>query len=169
MDFLFGASPESQSLGFETEKKDFLDAFEEVLGGIGRRIFRGKLSAVIPDPGFKKACIKAKLFADKYVDAAVERFHHAEGGTKAERYIFLNKMAKQTTDRTYLRNNLLAVFVAGHESTANLLTNCLFLTSRRPDVWKKLRQEVLDVQDKPITFELLKSLRYLHYVLNESE
>lgn len=152
----------------EAEKAEFLDAFNQCLIGIGRRTRLGRLRWFVRDVAFSTACKRVQKYADKYLQAALtqESRSHPE---KSDRYIFLNEMVKQISDHEFIRNNLLAVYVAGHESTAILLSNLMFVTSRRPDVWNLLRQEALSVHDQPITFELLKSLRYLHQVINESK
>lgn len=111
------------------------------------------------------ACKKVQDYAHKYLELALEK----ESETKNNRYIFLDEMVKQISDQNFICNNMLALFVGGHESTAIVLSNIMFITSRHPDVWNKLRQEALAVQDQPITFEFLKSQRYLNQVINESE
>ena len=138
--------------------------------GIGRRMFWGKLRWFIRDPAFVEACRTVKDFAELYVQKAINAASlHENNENDENRYVFIKELAKNVSDPVFLRDNLLAVFTAGHESTAILLSNILFLTSRRPDVWKKLREEALEVEDETITFELLKSLRYLQHVINESE
>jgi cytochrome P450 monooxygenase len=43
------------------------------------------------------------------------------------------------------------------------------MVARRPEVWDKLRAEVLAIGDAELTFELLKTLKYTHAVMNESK
>ncbi len=68
-----------------------------------------------------------------------------------------------------IRDEVITIFSAGHETTANLLTWTLYLLARHPDVLAKLRQE-LDtlVQGKIPTAEDLQQLVYTRAVLNES-
>ena len=48
------------------------------------------------------------------------------------------------------------------------LSGVCFLLARHPDVWKKLRTEVL-LMNGPVTYDTLKSLKYMRCVLNESK
>ena len=78
-------------------------------------------------------------------------------------------MAKVTKDTKDLRYQILNVFLAGHESTAVALGSTFFHLARNHAVWDKLRSEVKTVGDTPLTFELLKNMRYLQYVISESK
>lgn len=77
-------------------------------------------------------------------------------------------MAKQTDNRDDLRQQILHVFLAGHDSSAVTTGNAIFHLSRNPEVWKKLRSEILSEGEKPLTFESLKTLHYLQYIIKES-
>jgi cytochrome P450 len=75
---------------------------------------------------------------------------------------------EKMTDRQ-LRDEVITIFSAGHETTANLLSWTLYLLARHPDVLAKLRQE-LDgsLQGKIPNAEDLQQLVYTRAVLNES-
>lgn len=77
-------------------------------------------------------------------------------------------MAKQTDNRDDLRQQILHVFLAGHDSSAIATGNAIFHLSQNPEVWKKLRSEILSEGEKPLTFERLKPLHYLKYIIKES-
>jgi cytochrome P450 monooxygenase len=84
------------------------------------------------------------------------------------RYILLNEMAKHIQDPIELRYQMLNVFMPSRDTTSVLLANCLFHIARNPAIWTKLRTESVALGDKPLTFELLKSLHYFRYVLFET-
>ncbi len=75
---------------------------------------------------------------------------------------------EKMTDRQ-IRDEVITIFGAGHETTANLLSWTLYLLARHPDVLDKLRQE-LDglLQGKIPDAEDLQQLVYTRAVLNES-
>ncbi len=75
---------------------------------------------------------------------------------------------EKMTDRQ-LRDEVITIFGAGHETTANLLSWTLYLLARHPDVLAKLRQE-LDglLQGKIPDAADLQQLVYAKAVLNES-
>ncbi len=68
-----------------------------------------------------------------------------------------------------LRDELITLFSAGHETTANTLTWTLFLLSQHPDVAERLRAELDTVLAGRLpTFEDLAKLPYLEMVIKES-
>lgn len=68
-----------------------------------------------------------------------------------------------------LRDEVMTIFLAGHETTANVLTWTLMLLSQHPDVFQKLAAEVDQVlQGRDPTFEDLGRLRYTLMVIEES-
>ncbi|EAW25754.1 uncharacterized protein NFIA_045740 [Aspergillus fischeri NRRL 181] len=48
------------------------------------------------------------------------------------------------------------------------MSNTLFALARHPEVVEKLRKEILDYGDKPLTFEGLRFMVYLRWTINES-
>ncbi len=68
-----------------------------------------------------------------------------------------------------IRDEVITIFTAGHETTANLLSWTLYLLARHPDVLAKLRQELDALQQTGMpTAEDLQRLVYTRAVLNES-
>jgi cytochrome P450 len=68
-----------------------------------------------------------------------------------------------------LRDEVMTIFLAGHETTANLLTWTLMLLSQHPDAYARLTAEVDQVlAGRAPTFEDLGKLRYTLMVLEES-
>jgi cytochrome P450 len=67
-----------------------------------------------------------------------------------------------------IRDEVITIFTAGHETTANLLSWTLYLLARHPDVLAKLRQELDNLQGNIPTAEDLQQLVYTKAVLNES-
>ena len=74
---------------------------------------------------------------------------------------------EKMTDRQ-LRDEVITIFGAGHETTANLLSWTLYLLARHPDVLAKLRQEIDGLQGKIPDVADLQQLVYARAVLNES-
>lgn len=119
---------------------------------------------------FFKATARARQYVDRFVSKAVE---HARDGKfaandPAQHYVFLYELAKKTQDKTELRDQILNVLLAGRDTTASLLSITWFFLAKRPDIWERLRKEVLTLDGRRPSFEELKSLTYLTWVLNES-
>jgi cytochrome P450 len=69
-----------------------------------------------------------------------------------------------------LRDELVTLFAAGHETSSNIMTFALMLLAEHPEVMKKLRTEVdkvLPNKEFP-TFAQLRSLKYTEQVINET-
>lgn len=72
-------------------------------------------------------------------------------------------------DRERLRSELLVLFAPNNDTTSILLSNVFWNLARRPDVYAKIREEVLaHGPDAALTYERLRSMKYLDAVLNES-
>lgn len=82
-------------------------------------------------------------------------------------HVLLNELAKVSDDRLYIRNEVPNVFFPGRDTAAVFTGNTIFLLARHPEIWKKLRTEVLALGDQKLTFELLKSMKYMQWVLSE--
>ena len=75
---------------------------------------------------------------------------------------------EKMTDRQ-VRDEVITIFSAGHETTANLLSWTLYLLARHPDVLAKLQGELDGLpQGKIPNAEDLQQLVYTRAVLNES-
>jgi cytochrome P450 len=68
-----------------------------------------------------------------------------------------------------LRDECLTLFLAGHETTANLLTWTWYLLALNPEIERKLRREIDEVlgRKKPV-FEDIEKLTYTKMVISES-
>jgi cytochrome P450 len=83
--------------------------------------------------------------------------------------VMLKELVRETEDKTFIRNELMNVFFPARDTTAAMTGDMLFLLARHPDVWKKLRAEVLALGEQDLTFKLLKSMKYMHAVINEGK
>ena len=70
---------------------------------------------------------------------------------------------------TQLRDELMTIFLAGHETTANALTWTWYLLSQNPEAEATLHAEVDEILDgRPPSFEDVPRLKYTEMVLAES-
>ena len=111
-------------------------------------------------------------FVDYYVDQALaKRSQLPAEKSKPEdssRYIFINELVRQTTDRVRIRSESLNILLAGRDTTASLLTNVWFMLGKRPDLWAKLQAEVDHFHGEIPSWEQLKNMKFLKALLNES-
>lgn len=68
-----------------------------------------------------------------------------------------------------LMDEVMTMFVAGHDTTSVVLTWTIFLLGKHPEIQQKLLNEIDENHhDKPISSEYLKNFTYLKMVINES-
>jgi cytochrome P450 len=170
-EFLFGESVMSLTTG-EGSANFFAKAFGRAQDLMIYRIRLGAFMNFFPATEMYEECGKVHAYVGQFVDKALEqRKLSLEKGTvdnkTDERYVFLRELAKVTDDPIELRDQLLNILLAGRDTTAGLLSNIFFTLSKRPDIWNKLKAEIDKTQGEAPTFESLKDLKYLRYVINE--
>ena len=68
-----------------------------------------------------------------------------------------------------LRDEVLTIFIAGHETTANAMAFTLYLLGKNPEAKARLQKELSEViSNGEITFEKLQRLEYTTMVIKES-
>ena len=116
----------------------------------------------------RENCKRAQEYVESYVQKALAR------GAKAseDRYVFLEQLAKVTSNPVEIRDQLMSILAAGRDTTAGTLSFLFRILAQRPDVFSKLRETV--IQDfgstgtDSITFDTLKSCQYLQWCLSET-
>ncbi|VFQ76106.1 unnamed protein product [Cuscuta campestris] len=82
---------------------------------------------------------------------------------------FLVDMRGADVDDHQLRDDLMTMLIAGHETTAAVLTWAVFLLSQHPSKMKKAQEEIDTVLGKGrTTFESVKKLVYLRLIVVEA-
>ena len=75
---------------------------------------------------------------------------------------------ERMTDKQ-LRDEVLTIFIAGHETTANALAFTLYLLAKHPEVKKRVQLEVAGVLNgAALNYDLLSKLEYTTMVIKES-
>jgi cytochrome P450 len=80
----------------------------------------------------------------------------------------IDEMLKMTQDRLTIRFQAHNVFTPAHDGAAVTLSNAFFHLSRSPQEWTKLRAEILPTKGSAITYDLLKTYRYLKNTIRET-
>ncbi|KAL2206425.1 cytochrome P450 [Sarocladium strictum] len=109
---------------------------------------------------------------DPYIDEAMAMSQDelkvlSESG---EELSFLQNIALQSKDRKVMRDQIIAVLLAGRDTSGASLSWALYELSHYPEEWAKLRKEVLSMvgpETQP-TYQDLKDMKYLQYILHET-
>lgn len=85
-------------------------------------------------------------------------------------FTFLHNIARFTRDRQVIRDQIMAVLLAGRDTTAATLSWTIYELSHYPAVFNKLRAEILNTvgPSRTPTYEDLKDMKYLTHTLNET-
>lgn len=169
-EFLFGESVDILRSPEGSEQQLFATAFDYAQSRLGDRARLGPFMFLFKDKEFDVACERVHKFVDRFVYKALEYGKLANIEKKEpERYVFLNELAKATTDPQRLRDEVLNILLAGRDTTAGLLSNTFHVLARRPDVWDKLAEEVDTLHGERPSYETLKDMKYLRNILNEGK
>ena len=84
---------------------------------------------------------------------------------------FVHALARFTRDRKVIRDQLIAVLLAGRDTTASTLSWVFLELARNPAVVEKLREEIvqhLGSSGRPPSYQDIKDMKYVTYIINES-
>lgn len=160
-DFLLGRSVDS----LIHEETEFARAFNEVqhIQSIIARL--GYWNKLMPRGKFYKELKVLNEFVNTFVDDTLRLSpQELEKTTKSDDgYTFLHALANHTRDRKVLRDQLVAVLLAGRDTTACTLSWTFYELSRNKKVVAKLRQEILDTVgfERAPSYSDLKNMKYL--------
>ncbi|ESZ95572.1 putative Cytochrome 52A4 [Sclerotinia borealis F-4128] len=166
-DFLLGRSVESLE-----KPGEFADAFAEVQRVQSIIARAGPLNKLVPRKTFYKGLKVINEFVTPFIEDTL-RLSPEELATKTkteEGYTFLHALASYTRDRNVLRDQLVAVLLAGRDTTASTLSWTFYELARHPEVFKKLREEVVSkvgLEEAP-TYQHLKDMKYLQNIMHET-
>ena len=166
MEFIFGpdAVPDTDNPQ-SSEGYELTQAFDRAMKGIHKRWFFGASRFLLgPQRSYKEDCRKVHEIVDRYVENAFARKQkkaEPDNDPTSRKVIVLDELVKDYDGPSLeIRDQLLGIFFPARDTSAITLSNIFWFLARHPEVWKKLRKEVL-VIDRPLTFEYLKSLKYL--------
>lgn len=179
-EFLFGGSVSSlqdETIGCDTRdidfagRRQFADCFNKSQNYLATRNLLQKLYWLVNPKEFRECNKVVHEFTNYYVNKVLS-YSPEELEKISDGYVFLYELAKQTRDPNVLRDQSLNILLAGRDTTAGLLSFVIFEMAKNPQMWTKLRNEILErfgtTNLEDITFENLKKCEYLKAVLNET-
>lgn len=147
----------------------------ELAGRLGQEIALADLMVPLPKWAMGRRNRRAdevnRIMSDLVAHLMAERRATGHGDRRD-----LLSLLMQTTDEdgspmpdSFVRDNILTLFFAGHETTANTLTWALYYLDQNPDVLRTLQQEVDSVLGGRVpTLADLKQLPYTMQVIKET-
>ncbi|KAI3342751.1 cytochrome P450 [Ustulina deusta] len=166
--FLLGKDVQSLT----NPREPFAEAFNEVQRIQSLKARAGPLQILVPRASFRRGLKVVNELCDIYIDQALQlsREELASKTKSDSDYTFLHELALFTRDRTVLRDQLVAVLLAGRDTTAATLSWTIYELGRHPEVVQKLRDEIIKTvgRNRTPTYDNLKNMKYLQYVVNET-
>lgn len=169
-DFLLGQS--TKMLGASTKStltSEFVDNYMICSAETVKKMRLGPLSFLRFNSSADRAREKVFEYMDDYINASLQTQEERTERCPTQRTTFLQDLAAAIGDGKTLRDQVLHIFLASRDTTASLLSNLFFVLARKPNVYAKLREEIMAVVgDSSLpTFEQLKSMTYLKWCINE--
>ncbi|CAH0022824.1 unnamed protein product [Clonostachys rhizophaga] len=161
-DFMFGYSTE-MLLNPTKETSEFTQAFDHALYVSASRARLGWISYLIPDKKLDHSVRTCQRFIDRYVAKA-----SADEKLKERPYLFLHELLQSGASMEHIRDQLLAIIIGGRDTSASTLSALFWTLARRPDIVKKIQDEIADLDGQKPTWEDLKSFRYVNMALKET-
>lgn len=170
-DFLLGESANS----LDIPNNEFTYAFNDVLTRQVRlfvfRIF-SPFDKLIPHTEYHRDIKTIEDFIMPYIKQTLAiPPEELENLTKSDtEFTFLHNLARFTQDPKVIRDQLIAVLLAGRDTTAATLSWALYELAAYPDKVERLRAEVSECvgEDGTPTYDTLKNMKYLRYTLQET-
>ncbi|THV47311.1 hypothetical protein BGAL_0319g00020 [Botrytis galanthina] len=152
---LFGESMLTLLPETPADAMKFLDAYNYSLQG----------DFLSRDPKFWSSCKDAQDFVDKILDKVMDT---ATSASEEQKYSVAYGLANLGQDRVKIRDELLGLFLPVHDAIATPLTNMFFNLARNPKAWTKSQKEISNVGSAELTPKLVKNLKYLNCLINET-
>ncbi|KAI1762067.1 cytochrome P450 monooxygenase CYP539B5 [Hypoxylon sp. FL1150] len=167
-EFLLGASVDSLS----NPQSEFATAFNDVQRIQMMLTTVGPFEALIPRGRYNQGIQVIDRFMMPYIEQALalpqdelEKLSNSD-----KHFTFLHSIARYTRNRQVLRDQIIAVLLAGRDTTAATLSWALYELSRYPDKYARLRSEVVGAvgRARAPTYADLKAVTYLRHALAET-
>ncbi|KAI0413011.1 cytochrome P450 52E2 [Xylaria grammica] len=166
-DFMFGQSTDLQGAA-PPDSHTFGRYFDESMQKIAWRARLGWLTLVRPDPELDEYSRFMRAFVTRFVhDVQGNPETNSHRGDKGK-YVFLDELLKSGESDEVICDHLLSIFTAGRDTTTSVLSYLFFELSRRPDIVATIRDEICDLGRDDPTWEDLRNMRYLNWVLKEA-
>ncbi|KAL6228825.1 hypothetical protein BDW75DRAFT_127882 [Aspergillus navahoensis] len=168
-DYLLGHGTDS----LQNPETEFAEAFRYVQRRQAQYFRLGVFKFVLSRTEFRRQLKVMDDFIKPYIDRVLAMSSTELDQKLSKSDTFLHALARFTRDRRILRDQLVAILLAGRDTTAATLSFCLFELARNSEATAKLREEIASrlgvgtSAQKPSYIDL-KEMKYLNAVLNES-
>ncbi|MEZ4670161.1 MAG: cytochrome P450 [Anaerolineae bacterium] len=157
------------------EVAEIREAIHDIGSGFSAQaqsLFLALMPDWFPAPALRQKSRGAKTFRRRLEQLIAERRKLTETNSPQDLLSALmfskDSDTGETMSNEQLRGELLTLYVAGHETTATLLSWSIHFIAKHPEVAQKLMAEVAHLGGKPPTVEDLPHLPYSKMILQET-
>ena len=164
-DYLLGESVQSLA----NPQVQFAEAFEEVQRVQSVLSRTGPFGKFIPRGRFWESLKIINDFVEPFIDSVL-RMNIADLKERTVQSFLHALAATGTRDRKVIRDQVVAVLLAGRDTTAGALSFTFQELSNNPRIVSRLRREIIDhvgPHEAP-TYDHLKNMPYLQHCMNET-
>ncbi len=164
-DYLLGKSVDS----LDDPNTEFASAFAEVQRVQNTIARAGPFNKLLPKGTFWAGLKVINDFVEPFIESVL-RMNIADLKEKTNQSFLHALAATGTRDRKVIRDQVVAVLLAGRDTTAGALSFTFQELSNHPEIVQKLRREILErvgPMEAP-TYEDLKNMPYLQHCMNET-
>lgn len=170
-DFMFGQSTDLLGSA-DADSLTFVKYFDASMHKIARRARLGWLTQLQGDKELDEYVRFMRAYIARFVGKVKEQRGAAAEEKKDQkeenRYVFLDRLIDTGEPDDVVRDQVLSIFVAGRDTTTSALTSLFLELSQRPDVVRKLRDEIGALGTENPSWEQLKNMTYLQAAIREA-
>ncbi|EMR86667.1 putative cytochrome p450 alkane protein [Botrytis cinerea BcDW1] len=170
LQFLFGKSLAALYSGDSSvDMQTFEKAFDAAQSWMGIRLAFGKFgrSASLLSKKWKESCSIAHSFVDYHIGKALEKTYSSKSEKHASS--LLENLVSRGKSLDEIRAQILQGMLVTQDTTGIVLSNTIFLLSRYPKIWTRLRDDVATLGPVEVWNAAdLKNLNLLHNCIRES-
>ncbi|WPB04022.1 uncharacterized protein RHO25_008666 [Cercospora beticola] len=161
------------------QKMSYGEAYEIVRNYFSWRSKLGSKYWIADSPKYREACATLNDFADDLIQRAMNA--RSDNAGKSEdnehmdsKYGLIDSLVKEIGDPVHIRNLIMDLFIAGQNMTGTLAAWIFAQLSANPDIFDRLRAEVVDkfgTEDSPLlplTWDNLRSCSTMQNVIRET-
>ncbi|KAK7723725.1 hypothetical protein SLS64_000054 [Diaporthe eres] len=157
---------------FESPKHEFVEAFTEVQRVQMMLTILAPFRWLVPKRRYNKGIRVLERFMKPYIEQALALPpSELDKLSKSDKSAtFLHSIARYSRNPKVLRDQIMAILLAGRDTTAATLSWTIYELAHYPAIYTKLRNEILSTvgENRAPTYEDLKNMTYLTHTLNET-
>ena len=126
---------------------------------------------LIPSKSFNEGLRVVEAFIETYITQALALTPSELEQKSSKSDTFVHALARFTRSRKVIRDQIMAILLAGRDTTASTLSWAFLELARNPHVVEKLRCEIFDrlgPSGRVPTYQDIKDMKYLTYIINET-